>query len=80
MREPKNERTVPDFSVKTNRLNRIRRTVAVLSGKGGVGKSLVASLLAVELRRRGHEVGVMDADITGPSIPRCSAPATIGPG
>jgi Mrp family chromosome partitioning ATPase len=70
MQEPKNEKTVPDFTVKTNPLNRIRRTVAVLSGKGGVGKSLVASLLAVELRRRGYEVGVMDADITGPSIPK----------
>lgn len=71
MQESKNEKTAtPDFSVKTNELSRIRRAVAVLSGKGGVGKSLVASLLAVELRRRGHEVGLMDADITGPSIPK----------
>ncbi len=50
--------------------NRIDRVIAVLSGKGGVGKSSVASLLAVSLRRQGKEVGVLDADITGPSIPK----------
>ncbi len=49
--------------------NRIAHTVAVLSGKGGVGKSSVTALLAVALRRRGARVGVLDADITGPSIP-----------
>ena len=42
-----------------------------ISGKGGVGKSLVASLSAVTLKRQGYEVGVLDADITGASIPRC---------
>ncbi len=42
--------------------------IAIISGKGGVGKSFVTSLLAVELRRQGYEVGVLDADITGPSI------------
>lgn len=51
-------------------LNRVDRVVAVMSGKGGVGKSLVAAMLAVELRRRGLRVGLMDADITGPSIPK----------
>ncbi len=51
-------------------LNEIAHVVAVLSGKGGVGKSSVAAMLAVALRRRGQEVGVLDADITGPSIPR----------
>jgi Mrp family chromosome partitioning ATPase len=50
--------------------NEIAHVVAVLSGKGGVGKSSVAALLAVALRRRGMRVGVLDADITGPSIPR----------
>jgi Mrp family chromosome partitioning ATPase len=50
--------------------NEITHVVAVLSGKGGVGKSSVAALLAVALRRRGLRVGVLDADITGPSIPR----------
>ena len=52
------------------RLNDIGHTVAVMSGKGGVGKSSVAALLAVALRRRGSKVGVLDADITGPSIPK----------
>ena len=50
-------------------LNEIAHVVAVLSGKGGVGKSSVAAMLAVALRRRGKGVGVLDADITGPSIP-----------
>ena len=48
----------------------IKHVIAVMSGKGGVGKSLVAGLLAVGLKRRGFSVGVLDADITGPSIPR----------
>jgi len=51
-------------------LNKIGHTFAVMSGKGGVGKSLVASLAAVALKRQGYEVGVLDADITGPSIPK----------
>lgn len=49
---------------------RIKRTLAVMSGKGGVGKSAVATMLASELRRMGQEVGLLDADITGPSIPK----------
>lgn len=49
---------------------RIRRVLAVMSGKGGVGKSSVAGLLASALRKRGFKVGVLDADITGPSIPK----------
>lgn len=55
-------------------LNEIRRVIAVMSGKGGVGKSLVSGLLAVALRREGHRVGVLDADITGPSIPKMFFP------
>jgi Mrp family chromosome partitioning ATPase len=51
-------------------LNQISHIIAVMSGKGGVGKSLIASLAAVALRREGHEVGILDADITGPSIPK----------
>ena len=51
-------------------MNDISHVVAVMSGKGGVGKSSVAALLAVALRRQGLRVGVLDADITGPSIPK----------
>jgi Mrp family chromosome partitioning ATPase len=51
-------------------LSHIKKVVAVVSGKGGVGKSLVTSLLAVTLRRRGFRTAVLDADITGPSVPR----------
>ncbi|MDI7276050.1 MAG: Mrp/NBP35 family ATP-binding protein [Anaerolineae bacterium] len=51
-------------------LNRVDHVLAVMSGKGGVGKSSVAAMLAVALRRAGKSVGLLDADITGPSIPR----------
>ena len=51
-------------------INKIGHVIAVMSGKGGVGKSLVASLTAIALKRRGYEVGILDADITGPSIPK----------
>jgi len=61
-------------------LNDIRRVIAVMSGKGGVGKSLVTSLLAVALRRHGDRVGVLDADITGPSIPKMFFPNGARPG
>jgi Mrp family chromosome partitioning ATPase len=61
-------------------LNDIRQVIAVISGKGGVGKSLVASLLAVALRREGRQVGVLDADITGPSIPKMLLPDGARPG
>ncbi len=55
---------------KPNPKSRIHHTIAVISGKGGVGKSLVTSLLAKELAAKGHSVAIMDADITGPSIPK----------
>jgi hydrogenase maturation protease len=51
-------------------LNQISHIMAVMSGKGGVGKSLVASLAAIALKRQGYEAGILDADITGASIPR----------
>lgn len=60
-------------------LNRIKHVIAVLSGKGGVGKSSVAGLLAVTLRRKGFEVGLLDADITGPSIPKMFFPTLKRP-
>ncbi len=54
----------------TNAHSSVKHVIGVISGKGGVGKSLVCGILATELRRRGHKVGVLDADITGPSIPK----------
>ena len=53
-----------------NELNQIKRVVAVMSGKGGVGKSSVAAFLAILARRKALKVGILDADITGPSIPK----------
>ena len=59
-----------DFMVAQNELSDVKRVIGVVSGKGGVGKSLVTSLLAVDALREGKRVAVLDADITGPSIPR----------
>ena len=53
-----------------NPMSMVGKVIGIVSGKGGVGKSMVTSLSAVELRRRGFKVGIMDADITGPSIPK----------
>ncbi|MCK9357586.1 MAG: Mrp/NBP35 family ATP-binding protein [Dehalococcoidia bacterium] len=57
-------------SMTTEEANDVRHTVAIMSGKGGVGKSLVTGLLAVALGRAGYSVGILDADLTGPSIPK----------
>jgi hydrogenase maturation protease len=60
-----------DFvAAKPEELNEIKHVVAVMSGKGGVGKSLVTALLAIALKRQGYNVGILDADITGASVPR----------
>ena len=59
-----------DFKVAQNEYSNIKNVIGVVSGKGGVGKSLVTSELAVLLSRKGYKVGVLDADITGPSIPK----------
>ena len=59
-----------NFLAKPNQYSNIKKIYAVVSGKGGVGKSLVTSLSAIALRRRGHKVAILDADVTGPSIPQ----------
>ncbi|MGN0171770.1 MAG: P-loop NTPase [Acutalibacteraceae bacterium] len=59
-----------DLHAALNQFSEIKRVIAVGSGKGGVGKSSVTAMLAVLLARRGYKVGVLDADITGPSIPK----------
>lgn len=59
-----------DFSAKSNPESHVKKVVGVVSGKGGVGKSMVASLMAVLMRRRGFSTAILDADVTGPSIPK----------
>lgn len=68
--EPNHKTSTNSFLVETNELNRIKKVIGVVSGKGGVGKSLVTGMLSALLRQRGYHVGILDADITGPSIPR----------
>jgi ATP-binding protein involved in chromosome partitioning len=67
---PTSSKSGPGVGPGIERLGRrgVRSIIAVISGKGGVGKSFVTSMLASELKRRGYEVGVLDADLTGPSI------------
>ena len=55
---------------KLNEQSEIKHIIGVCSGKGGVGKSFVTSMLAVSLKRQGYKVGILDADVTGPSIPK----------
>jgi len=59
-----------DFRAKANELSCVKKVVAIVSGKGGVGKSLVASMLAVLARRSRYKAAILDADVTGPSIPK----------
>ena len=58
-----------DLMAPANAKSSIKRVIAVISGKGGVGKSTVTASLAAAMAKRGHKVAVLDADITGPSIP-----------
>lgn len=64
------KQTPADFREPPHALSRIKKVIGVVSGKGGVGKSMTSAMLAVLLNRRGRHTGVLDADITGPSIPR----------
>ncbi len=59
-----------DFSAKAHKLSSVKKIIGVVSGKGGVGKSLITSLLAVTMNRKGYSCAILDADITGPSIPK----------
>lgn len=59
-----------DLIAKLNPLSSVKHVIGVVSGKGGVGKSLVTSMLAISMARKGYKVGILDADITGPSIPK----------
>ena len=65
------ERREPQsFLEKPNAETHVKKVIGIVSGKGGVGKSLVTSLLAAAMQKRGYQCAVLDADITGPSIPR----------
>jgi len=66
--ERKEQKT--DFTEKLHELSSVKKVIGIVSGKGGVGKSLVTSMLAVTMNQRGHQSAVLDADITGPSIPK----------
>ena len=59
-----------DFRVPAHPLSHVEHVIGVVSGKGGVGKSLVTALAALAMQKRGHTTGILDADITGPSIPK----------
>ena len=59
-----------DFIEKPHELSSIKKVIGVVSGKGGVGKSLVTSMMSVLMQRRGYQSAILDADVTGPSIPR----------
>ena len=59
-----------DFREPQNPLSNVKKVIGVVSGKGGVGKSMVTSLLAVLANRKGLSTAILDADITGPSVPK----------
>lgn len=62
--------TTMDFLEKSHELSNIKKVIGIVSGKGGVGKSLVTSILASAMNKKGYNTGILDADITGPSIPK----------
>lgn len=68
--EEKCEEEKTDFRIHLNELSHVKKTIAVISGKGGVGKSMVTALLAVTMQRLGYKTAILDADLTGPSIPK----------
>lgn len=66
----RNETGKVDFTEKPHELSNINKVIGIVSGKGGVGKSLVTSMLAVLMNRNGYTTAILDADVTGPSIPK----------
>lgn len=62
--------TKEDFLVPLNQHSKVKKVIGIVSGKGGVGKSFVTSFLSVLMKRKGYETAILDADITGPSIPK----------
>ncbi len=64
------ERDPKSFLKPLNKYSSVKKVIAVVSGKGGVGKSLVTSLLTAKMQRKGHPTAILDADVTGPSIPK----------
>ena len=69
-----------DLIAPLNKDSSIKHVYAIMSGKGGVGKSSTTAALAVAMAKRGYKVGIMDADITGPSIPTAFGPHRAGRG
>ncbi len=67
---PSRTQSKENFLVPQNELSNVKNVIGVVSGKGGVGKSLVTSLLAAVMQRRGYKTAILDADVTGPSIPK----------
>ena len=67
---PSRNQQKPDFRAQANPHSKVKHVIGVVSGKGGVGKSMVTSLMSVIMRRRGLSSAILDADITGPSIPK----------
>lgn len=67
---PSNQNKKSDFYIEANKNSHVKHVIGIVSGKGGVGKSFVTASLASEMRKKGKKVAIMDADITGPSIPK----------
>ena len=65
-----------DLHVPCNEYSKVKKVIGVVSGKGGVGKSLVTSMLTTAMQVKGNACGILDADITGPSIPKAERDGT----
>lgn len=79
MNNENNQKKPVSFIEEPNKLSHIKKVIAVVSGKGGVGKSLVTSMLACAISKKGYKTAIMDADITGPSIPKSFGVTNLKP-